>query len=180
MYPVLEYIPYIYGSRGVVIGVSIVSDRNMSIQTGHRDSGTRKSVTKWEASVTARITPDQLLRAAVVRVSCGRPKLLLSRAALIESRNPNPQPESLYKPSLFLVAQPKTLPGARGEIDVVQAVGSLVTTLVSEKATPSTVVAGLRDHLFVHFVCHGLLETGKPFDASFELHGGNLTLLQIV
>ncbi|KAH8990044.1 hypothetical protein EDB86DRAFT_2779224, partial [Lactarius hatsudake] len=52
--------------------------------------------------------------------------------------------------------------------------------LVSEKATPTTVVAGLRNHRFVLFVCHGLLETGKPFDASFELHGDNLTLLQIV
>ncbi|KAH9162269.1 CHAT domain-containing protein [Lactarius sanguifluus] len=101
-------------------------------------------------------------------------------SALIESRKPSPQPESLYKPSLLLVAQPETLPGARGEIDVVKAVGSLVTTLVSEKATPSAVVAGLRDHRFVHFVCHGLLETGKPFDASFELHGDNLTFLQIV
>ncbi|KAH8985469.1 CHAT domain-containing protein [Lactarius akahatsu] len=101
-------------------------------------------------------------------------------SALIESRKPNPQPESLYTPSLLLVAQPETLPGARGEIDVVQAVGSPVTTLVSETATPTSVVAGLRDHRFVHFVCHGLLETGKPFDASFELHGGNLTLLQIV
>ena len=28
-------------------------------------------------------------------------------------------------------------------------------------------------------MCHGLLETGKPFDASFELHGDNLTLLEI-
>ncbi|KAH8990050.1 CHAT domain-containing protein [Lactarius hatsudake] len=101
-------------------------------------------------------------------------------SALIESRKPGSQREALYKPSLLLVAQPETLPGARGEIDVVQAIGSPVTTLVSEKATPSTVVAGLRDHRFVHFVCHGLLETGKPFDASFELHGSNLTLLQIV
>jgi len=29
-------------------------------------------------------------------------------------------------------------------------------------------------------VCHGLLEIGKPSDASFELHGDNLTLLEIV
>ncbi len=47
-------------------------------------------------------------------------------------------------------------------------------------ATPKTVVEGLRDHRFAHFVCHGLLETGKPFDASFDLHGDNLTLLEIV
>ncbi|KAH9069373.1 hypothetical protein EDB83DRAFT_2197119, partial [Lactarius deliciosus] len=38
----------------------------------------------------------------------------------------------------------------------------------------------LRDHRFVRFVCEGLMEIRKPFDASFELHGDNLTLLQIV
>jgi CHAT domain-containing protein/tetratricopeptide (TPR) repeat protein len=100
--------------------------------------------------------------------------------ALIESRKPGSQLESFDKPSLLLVAQPETLPGAWGEIDVIEAVGLPVTTLMSEKATPTTVLSGLRDHRFVHFVCHGLLETGKPFDASFKLHGGNLTLLEIV
>ncbi|KAH9173133.1 hypothetical protein EDB89DRAFT_1837571, partial [Lactarius sanguifluus] len=44
----------------------------------------------------------------------------------------------------------------------------------------STVVAGLGDHRFIRFVCDGLMETRKPFDASSELHGDNLTLLQIV
>ena len=29
-------------------------------------------------------------------------------------------------------------------------------------------------------MCHGLLEIGKPFDASLELHGDNLTLLNII
>ncbi|KAH8990911.1 hypothetical protein EDB86DRAFT_2806946 [Lactarius hatsudake] len=45
---------------------------------------------------------------------------------------------------------------------------------------PETVVEGLglKDHRFAHFMCHG--EIGKPFDASFELHGDNLTLLEIV
>ncbi|KAI9436314.1 CHAT domain-containing protein [Lactarius indigo] len=100
-------------------------------------------------------------------------------SALIESCKPGSS-KTLSSLSLLLVAQPETLPGARSEIDVVQAVGSPVTTLVSEKATPTAVIAGLRDHRFVHFVCHGLLETGKPFDASFELHGDNLTLLKIV
>jgi CHAT domain-containing protein len=47
-------------------------------------------------------------------------------------------------------------------------------------ATPETVLEGLRDHRFAHFVCHGLLETGKPFDAALELHNGYLTLLSIV
>ncbi|KAF8265183.1 CHAT domain-containing protein [Lactarius quietus] len=88
--------------------------------------------------------------------------------------------QTLDKPSLLLVAQPETLPGAWGEIDVINALGSPVTALVSEMATPTVVVERLRNHRFAHFICHGLLETGKPFDASFELHeGSRLTLLEI-
>jgi len=42
-------------------------------------------------------------------------------------------------------------------------------------------VARLREHRFSHFVCHGKLKDGKPFDASFELHGGTrLTLLDLI
>ena len=100
--------------------------------------------------------------------------------ALIESFKPGLQPETFEKPSLLLVAQPETLFGALGEIEIIQGVRTHVTTLVSKMATPQTVVEGLRDHRFAHFVCHGSLETGKPFDASLELHGDNLTLLEIV
>jgi hypothetical protein len=101
-------------------------------------------------------------------------------SALIESRKSRSLPDTFDKPSLLLVAQPDTLPGAWGEIEVIQTTKTPVTTLVSATATPETVVEGLRDHRFAHFVCHGLLETGKPFDASLELHGDNLTLLEIV
>ena len=56
-----------------------------------------------------------------------------------------------------------------------------MTTLISKKATPSAVIRRLRDHRFAHFSCHGILEAGKPFDASFKLHQGQrLTLLEIV
>ncbi|KAF8271698.1 CHAT domain-containing protein [Lactarius quietus] len=103
-------------------------------------------------------------------------------SALIESRKPGLSSEVFdnLKPSILLVAQPDTLPGAWGEIGVIQAAKTPVTTLVSAMATPRTVIAKLRDHRFAHFVCHGLLETGKPFDASLELHSHNLTLLDIV
>ena len=104
--------------------------------------------------------------------------------ALIESRKPGSLSKTFDdlkpKPSLLLVAQPDTLPGAWGEIGVIQTTNTPVTTLVSAMAMPKTVVERLRDHQFAHFVCHGLLETGKPFDASFELHRDNLTLLDIV
>ena len=101
-------------------------------------------------------------------------------SALIESRKPRSFPKTLDKPSLLLVAQPDTLPEAWSEIGVIQATETPMTTLVSATAMPKDVVERLRDHQFAHFVCHGLLEPGKPFDASFELHGGNLTLLEIV
>jgi CHAT domain-containing protein len=84
------------------------------------------------------------------------------------------------KPSILLVAQPETLPGAFDEITVIQSTKTPVITLISAMATPETVIKGLREHRFAHFVCHGLLETGKPFDASLELHKDNLTLLAIV
>ncbi|KAI9462861.1 CHAT domain-containing protein, partial [Lactarius psammicola] len=43
------------------------------------------------------------------------------------------------------------------------------------------VVEGLRGSRFAHFACHGVLYTGKLFDASFKLHeGSRLTLLDIV
>ncbi|KAH9013384.1 hypothetical protein EDB85DRAFT_2219653, partial [Lactarius pseudohatsudake] len=69
-----------------------------------------------------------------------------------------------------------------GEIKVIRSLEPrvAVTRLVSSEATPSSVVEGLRGSRFAHFACHGVLETGKPFDASFKLHGGShLTLLDI-
>jgi CHAT domain-containing protein/tetratricopeptide (TPR) repeat protein len=110
------------------------------------------------------------------------PSYTPSLSALIESRKReslSDAPGSL-KPSILLVAQPETLPGAFDEITVIQSTKTPVITLISAMATPETVIKGLREHRFAHFVCHGLLETGKPFDASLELHKDNLTLLAIV
>ncbi|KAH9019078.1 CHAT domain-containing protein [Lactarius pseudohatsudake] len=111
------------------------------------------------------------------------PSYTPSLSALIESRKSSPQ--MLGKPSLLLVAQPDdSLPGVNGEIKVIQRAlkaRALVTGLVSREATPSSVVEGLRGSHFAHFACHGVLETGKPFEASFKLHGSSrLTLLDIV
>ncbi|KAI0294714.1 CHAT domain-containing protein [Multifurca ochricompacta] len=103
-------------------------------------------------------------------------------SALIESRKPSSQ--TSYHPSLLLVAHPDaSLPGALGEMAVIQSLNTRlpVSTLSGKNATPAAVVEGLRDHKFAHFVCHGILETGKPFDASFKLYEDErLTLLDIV
>ncbi|KAI9462889.1 CHAT domain-containing protein [Lactarius psammicola] len=108
------------------------------------------------------------------------PSYTSSLSALIESRNPSAQ--LLDQPSILLVSQPdETLPCAWGEIEVMHKLNLPVTSLISKQATPTSVIEGLRDHRFAHFVCHGNLETGRPFDASFRLHGGErLTLLDVV
>jgi len=88
------------------------------------------------------------------------------------------------------VAQPDefTMPGAWEEISLVRRLETTVTTLVSRRATSSAAVKRLQDHRFAHFSCHGILETGKPFDASFSFklyrfinyQGERLTLLDII
>jgi hypothetical protein len=92
-------------------------------------------------------------------------------------------------PSLLLVAHfdvpspDVSLAEVCEDVKVIQALKKRlsVKSLISEGAATSSVLDGLRDHRFVHFVCHGTLEVKKPFDAGFELHGNErLTLLDIV
>jgi CHAT domain-containing protein len=101
-------------------------------------------------------------------------------STLIASNDPGPH--TLEKPSILLVSQPDaSLPEALRETQVVQATSTRVTTLISAMATPATVLEHLRDHRFAHIVCHGRLEPGNPFDASFKLHRDKrLSLLDIV
>ncbi len=102
-------------------------------------------------------------------------------SALIQSRNRNSGSRSSDRPSLLLVAQPDpSLPTVGGEIQVVQALDTEVTSLISEAATRAAVINGFDHNRFVHFACHGTLEAGKPFEAGFELYGERLTLLEIV
>ena len=105
-----------------------------------------------------------------------------SLSALIQSRKSGPCSRSSNRPSLLLVAQAdQSLPNVGGEIQVVRALDTAVTNLISESATPAAVLYNFQHHRFVHFACHGTLEANKPFDAGFELHGdGRFTLLEIV
>jgi CHAT domain-containing protein len=64
---------------------------------------------------------------------------------------------------------------------MIQGLDIKVESLILEDATTSTALEGLRRHELVHFACHGNLEIGKPFDASFKLYEDNhLKLLDIV
>ena len=108
------------------------------------------------------------------------PSYIPSLSALIESRKPSSH--AIGKPSILLVAQPdEKLQEAWKEMKAVKAVDTQVTALVSARATPTTVLRNLCDHRFAHIVCHGILQPGKPFEASFKLHRGKcLPLLDIV
>jgi len=116
-------------------------------------------------------------------------------SALIHEPN-KPRSPTSGLPSLLLVAHfdvpspDEPLSEVCEDVKVVQELHSRrlpVKSLISEDATPPSVLEGLRDHPFVHFICHGTLEARKPFDAGFELHGHaqqqerqRLTLLEIV
>jgi len=101
-------------------------------------------------------------------------------SALIDSRKPNAH--SSEKPSILLVAQTdEFMPRAWDEISLIRGLKTTVITLASKRATPSGVMKRLQDHRFAHFSCHGTLDTGKPYDASFKLYQGKrLTLLEII
>jgi CHAT domain-containing protein len=101
-------------------------------------------------------------------------------SALIESNKPASQTSG--KPSMLLVLQPDaSMEKALDEMKIVQSINTQVTTLISARATPTAVLERLRDHRFVHIVCHGELEPGKPFDSSFKLYRGKrLSLLDII
>ena len=114
-------------------------------------------------------------------------------ALVLESDHRDPGSPTPVLPSLLLVAlydvPSPDLPVSEvcKDIKVIQQLEKRLTvkSLISEGATPTSVLDGLRDHQFVHFVCHGTLEARKPFDAGFELHHPDpkrkrLTLLDIV
>ena len=51
--------------------------------------------------------------------------------------------------------------------------------LVDGKASGRSVLKALKKAEWVHFACHGTLDLDKPFESSFALPGGKLTLLDI-
>ena len=100
-------------------------------------------------------------------------------SALIESRKTSTQ--ALDAPSVLLVVQPDAqIPSSLKEMYTVRTVCPTVEILSGKKATPISTLDRLREHRFAHISCHGVLETGKPFDTFFKLYeGAHLTLLDI-
>jgi hypothetical protein len=83
-------------------------------------------------------------------------------SALIQSRDRGSSLRSSDPPSLLLVAQPGPFfPTLGAEMQVVQELDTNVTCLISEAATPATVMDALRHHRFAHFACHGTPDSGE-------------------
>jgi CHAT domain-containing protein len=101
-------------------------------------------------------------------------------SALVEARRPGTG--MFDKPAILLVVRPDAkMPNALQEMRVIQAITPSVTILLRETAKPTTALEHLGNHRFAHFSCHGKLEKGKPFEASFKLYkGARLTLLDFV
>ncbi|KAI9430160.1 hypothetical protein H4582DRAFT_2064105 [Lactarius indigo] len=54
-------------------------------------------------------------------------------------------------------------------------------SLISEAIRPAVVIEGFHHRQSANFACHDTPKAGKPFEAGFELYGGEgLTLLEIV
>ena len=108
------------------------------------------------------------------------PSYTSSLSALIQSHRPSSQLSD--KPSMLLVMQPDaSMKHAPEEMRALQAICPRAKTLIGATATPTVVLERLQDHRFVHIVCHGILEPGKPFNSHFKLHNGKrLSLLEFV
>jgi hypothetical protein len=99
------------------------------------------------------------------------PSYTPSLSSLIESRKVGSQTSD--KPSILLVLQPDTSTAeALGELQAVQGVRTRVKTFIGATATLTAVLECLQGHPFAHIVCHGIFQSGKPFDSSFGLHNG--------
>jgi hypothetical protein len=95
------------------------------------------------------------------------PSYTPSLSSPIESCKVGPQTSD--KPLMVLFLQPDaSMAEALGEMQAVQGVRTRVKTLIGATATPTAVLECLQGHPFAHIVCHGILESGKPFDSVLQ------------
>ncbi|EJC99388.1 uncharacterized protein FOMMEDRAFT_161001 [Fomitiporia mediterranea MF3/22] len=77
-----------------------------------------------------------------------------------------------------LVIVDTSLPSAKDEIRKIKNCG-MQTKLLNSKESHDVVIKALRKATWVHFICHGRLDS-KPFNSSFKVSDRRLTLLDIV
>ncbi|KAH8111130.1 TPR-like protein [Phellopilus nigrolimitatus] len=104
--------------------------------------------------------------------------------ALITARKSKPEirRHDIGRPQLLVVALPdETIPLVEKEYRAIQKDRDFVECLIREQATREAVIDNFRDRHWVHFACHGHLNTKEPFLHAFQLYGEDrLTLLDII
>lgn len=114
-------------------------------------------------------------------VSSYTPTLTALREARASASQSPSEPQSI-----LVVAQPGN---SLRPLDVDEEIASMkslselchrLNVLEGSSATPPSVTQGFQRHSWTHFVCHGILEPGEPFNSAFLLADGRkLTLREI-
>ncbi|KAJ7175283.1 CHAT domain-containing protein [Mycena filopes] len=98
-------------------------------------------------------------------------------SALIRARNANPIAAA---PKILVVGRSERgLPAVEEEIHALERLGPFVRTLTGENTTQQNVRTMIEEYPWVHFACHAN-QARLPFESSFELHDGQITLLDLI
>ncbi|KAH8105760.1 TPR-like protein [Phellopilus nigrolimitatus] len=104
--------------------------------------------------------------------------------ALINARESKPgiRRHDIGRPRLLVVALPdESIPLVEKEYRAILKDRDFVKCLVRKQATREAVIDKFRDHVWVHFACHGHLNREEPFLHAFQLSDRDrLTLLDII
>jgi CHAT domain-containing protein len=101
-------------------------------------------------------------------------------SALISSREHMANTPAI--PKLLAVGESDhgSIPSVEEELRRIQSLGKFVEILKGESASCENVIRNLKTHSWIHFACHGILNT-VPFHSSFKLHDGqHLELLELI
>ncbi|EPS97092.1 hypothetical protein FOMPIDRAFT_63634 [Fomitopsis schrenkii] len=101
-------------------------------------------------------------------------------SSLIQARK-TMNPKASTPTRLLAIGQSHALPKVHEEFTVLRELFSNhVNIYDNADATPICILSELKKHNWVHFACHGGLDTERPFESYFKLHVGNLSLRQIM
>jgi len=98
------------------------------------------------------------------------PSYTPSLSSLIESRKVGSQTSDKPSMVLFFTARRVHGRGIRRDASSAGRQNSRENSYWGQPQHLRLCLSASRDHPFAHIVCHGILESGKPFDSSFKLH----------
>ncbi|KIK51356.1 hypothetical protein GYMLUDRAFT_265863 [Collybiopsis luxurians FD-317 M1] len=105
-------------------------------------------------------------------------------AALIAAQK-HSAAQSAVSPRLLAVSQPNTpnaeeLPSTIAEVEALQKMYPDLTWLNDSDGTKDAVMEGIREHHWVHFACHAVLDLDNPLQSAFLLQGKSLELADLM